>query len=388
MAMRKQLRRDGLRNARIGFMSIFVTASCGCEHDPRTGVAPPALRVDTATIMTAPVVVPTLDTPTPADRSAVWCATFQVAWNRLKAEVIRDNVRVQGAEEIANRLNEAPSIEKDLPDGSWYAAAGYVDDGVLDRIRRDLEQRFPGTSPPEVPKGSNSVVAFGHLEVVVPFSRAFFNGREPLVFKCGAGPEFRVQSFGIGSEHSNRYAELRSQVAVLYARMDDMDSRRGAVPRPVEFIIDPCATSAPSQIVLACVEPSASLAETVAHVEAAVRSGAEDRRLRPRFGSADGLAIPRIAFDMVHRFQELEGRDRLLLNAALEGRCIATAVQTVQFRLERNGAAIRSDAQLVSPALATDYSFDRPFLVYVKRRGSAQPYFAMWVSDADLLFKY
>jgi hypothetical protein len=31
------------------------------------------------------------------------------------------------------------------------------------------------------------------------------------------------------------------------------------------------------------------------------------------------------------------------------------------------------------------YVFDRPFLIYLKKRGATRPYFAMWVDNAELL---
>jgi hypothetical protein len=34
------------------------------------------------------VVVPTLDTALPAGKSAIWCSSFQVAWNRLRSESV------------------------------------------------------------------------------------------------------------------------------------------------------------------------------------------------------------------------------------------------------------------------------------------------------------
>src|SRR5437868_3423219 len=34
------------------------------------------------------VIVSTLDTPIPDGKSAIWCSSFQLAWNRLKAGVV------------------------------------------------------------------------------------------------------------------------------------------------------------------------------------------------------------------------------------------------------------------------------------------------------------
>lgn len=50
-------------------------------------------------------VVPTLDTPMPKGRNVVWCATLQMAWNRLGEDVLHQPPHVQGAETVVSRLN-------------------------------------------------------------------------------------------------------------------------------------------------------------------------------------------------------------------------------------------------------------------------------------------
>lgn len=50
-------------------------------------------------------VVGTLDCPMPEHKNVIWCSTFQMAWDKLKNDVIGEPVRVRDAEEIASRLN-------------------------------------------------------------------------------------------------------------------------------------------------------------------------------------------------------------------------------------------------------------------------------------------
>ena len=77
------------------------------------------------------VIVPTLDTPVPASKNVIWCSSFQLAWNHLKDDVVKAPVQVANAQVIAERLNRAPQSEADLPEGSYYATAGSVDDGIV-----------------------------------------------------------------------------------------------------------------------------------------------------------------------------------------------------------------------------------------------------------------
>ncbi|HZT82935.1 MAG TPA: hypothetical protein VFA26_22075 [Gemmataceae bacterium] len=55
------------------------------------GYHPPAATFDdTSDRLERTVVLPTLDSPIPEGKSAIWCVSFQLAWNRLKDEVARE----------------------------------------------------------------------------------------------------------------------------------------------------------------------------------------------------------------------------------------------------------------------------------------------------------
>ena len=63
----------------------------------------------------------------------------------------------------------------------------------------------------------------------------------------------------------------------------------------------------------------------------------------------------------------------------------------IRFRLDEAGASLRSFAYSYSSLedeeekLPREFIFDRPFLLYVHKRHSANPYFAMWVENTELL---
>ncbi len=94
-----------------------------------------------------------------------------------------------------------------------------------------------------------------------------------------------------------------------------------------------------------------------------------------------------MAWKVSHRFQELEGKDKRFLNPALQGLYVDTAIQTIQFRLDRNSADLASEARDVVKPGASYFHFDRPFLVCMKKRGGKHPFFVMWVENAELLEK-
>src|SRR5947207_596244 len=60
------------------------------------------------------IVVPTLDTPLLEGKSALWCSSFQLAWNRLKTDIAQGPIQLRNAEPVAGRLNRAEQSEADL----------------------------------------------------------------------------------------------------------------------------------------------------------------------------------------------------------------------------------------------------------------------------------
>ncbi len=87
---------------------VVVAATAVCLYYARTRRdtpldTPVSFRGD-STGLKQTVVVSTLDEPIPEGKNAVWCATFQMAWNRLAADVVREPIRIAGAEEVVKRL--------------------------------------------------------------------------------------------------------------------------------------------------------------------------------------------------------------------------------------------------------------------------------------------
>lgn len=349
------------------------------------------------------VVVPTLDTPMPPGKNVIWCSSFQVAWNHLKDDVTKAPVRLANAEEIADRLNRARQSEADLPEGSYYATAGFVSDGIVGTIEQEMASRFPSATKPTF-EGllPDAIVAYAYLNAGLKFTIPFFDSDEPLMFQDSTGAEVTVSSFGIRPEDHDAYRELRAQVEVLYSltggellesmfetieEYEEYVKSRGGVFVPPEFAIDPCKDSSPNQIVLARIEPKASLAETLVDLQEKigeyVSEGSFDRLI-----VSDVLLIPNTHWKIDHHFSELEGADKLLLNPGFEGYWIERARQAIDFKLDRSGAELISETKVMAEAMPQYFLFDRPFLIYMKERGAEHPFFVMWVDNAELLCKY
>ena len=88
-------------------------------------VSAPAAFVGSSTELERTVIVPTLEAAIPEGSNAIWCASFQLAWDRMKNDVVKAPIRlvqVQG-DAVAQALNNAEVDEKDLPADSASATA-------------------------------------------------------------------------------------------------------------------------------------------------------------------------------------------------------------------------------------------------------------------------
>ena len=350
----------------------------------RPGPLPPAERTfdGASTELRHTVVVPTLDTPFPKGKSAVWCASFPLAWERLKTELAQGPVRVKGAEAVAQRLNRAEVSADDLPAGGWYTAAGFTGDGIRERIAQEMAKQFPASDLPALPGTNNLALAYGYLQAEARFTEPYLNNPDPVSFRPSVGRTRPVHAFGIPIKGPGG-RRLREQVEILFVAHD---LERGSA---VAYALDLCKHSRPNQVVVARLERKQTLADTLADLEDKVNRfdaehPAKSREDEHAFHRNDTLLVPEMHWRIRHRFSELEGK--VLRNGGLRGLPLG-AIQDITFRLDGNGAAVASGASIEVKRVPRRCHFDRPFLVYLKKRGAQRPFFVLWVDNAELLHR-
>lgn len=344
------------------------------RHESYTPTEPPPARPSNE--FKATVMVPTLETPIPVDKSAIWCGAFQLAWNRLKTDVVKEPIKIRGVDPLCQALNGSPFSEADLTPDSFYAAAGRAKDGIVERIRKEMRERFPEVQPnlPEVP--ALSAAAYAYLAASLRFKHGYRQQPEGVPFRTGSGAMMKVQGFGVRPSDAHDYRDVYHQPRVLH---------HGKANPVDEVVVDLDPETQPHQILLAMMQRPATLAEALAWVDQKLAKGDSDV-----FMGGETLLVPEVAVGLLHRFAELEGPGRIFENKALQGDFVAVAQQSVQFRLDRGGAVLRAEAFIGVKSAAPmqqplQILFDRPFLLLMKKRGAAHPYFAVWVDNAELL---
>jgi len=348
----------------------------------RSGPTPMAFSGD-STKLSQTEIVATLDSPITPGKNVIWCASMQVAWKELQDNLLKEPVQLDEAVPVCDRLNVSPSVVKDLPEDGFYTAAGLADQGIIKKIQTDMAAKFPRAELPDFSQTvPDSVVVFGYLKARVPFTVPYFE-RKPLDFVDAAGNTSSVRAFGTGQpENSDRFKDQPEILFYYY----DKDSRY-LPPDPTEFALDLCRDSQPNQIVLACVNQESSLSSMLQTIERkTAQYGAEMPEEEKTFMLSDTIAVPEMSWRIAHHFADLE--DRSFKNGSLAGKAVGEVLQQIQFQLDRSGADLESEV-LVHAACGPPklLVFNKPFLLYMKRRDAAQPFFVMWVDNAELLNK-
>ncbi len=327
------------------------------------------------------VIVPTLDTPCPPGKNVIWCSSFQLAWNEIRDNVIGAPLQIVGAQALAHRLNNAPHRASDLESRSVYAAGGWIRDGIVERIEKEMAARFPSRELPDFNnfEDMGGILAYSYLTANVPFRHPFRQLDEGFTFTDSQRAETLVSGFGLWEAYLSRYERIREQVEILYVGWEDPNQPWGPMK---EYALDLCRHSKPYQIVVAVVEPKGSLAETYEHIQRGMEQFRNHRDYSHTrwFHGGDDLRVPEMFWRIDHRFTELVGK--MVANARMP---IVEAMQTIEFRLDRSGAMLESVAFMAIAAEPREFLFNRPFLIYMKKRDADRPFFMMWVDNAELL---
>jgi hypothetical protein len=193
----------------LGIVAIFFVM----QKNPGTEVVYPFSFDGSSDELQKTVIVPTLDTPIPEGKSAIWCASFQMSWNKLKTEVGQGPIKIKGAQEIADRLNQAEQSEDDLNAESSYSAAGLIKEGIIEKIQADMAQKFPDAAITQFRRDPDDVaIAYGYLKAEVKFKHAFLENEDPAAFMVEGEDPTRVRFFGVPRKAVEK--DLRDQVEV------------------------------------------------------------------------------------------------------------------------------------------------------------------------------
>ena len=356
------------------------------------------------------LVTPHMEEPILPGKNLIYCSTFQIAWNELQENLIKEEVRLSGAPRMAELLNKQVSTRNDLSEDCYLATAGGFTPEFVDRLHKALKDKFGEEAPPKlqasIPESLKPFLAYAYLYKNLQFPTEFESLPWPMGFRSGEETT-GVEAFGISGDGSGEQdAKLRKQVLVIDAPAspfdffdikdedEDDDSPEAKLLRQIfpkkdsagsrkqrDIILQLKCKSEDDEMIVALIEPEDSLIGTIQAVMERV-SNSEPSAMR----EGDRLKIPKLDFNVDHSFEELTNRP--LENEGWEDWFIGLALQWIRFRLTEKGALLKSEAKILKlTGLPLIYAFDKPFLIYLRQEGAKYPYFCMWVDNDELMLK-
>lgn len=320
------------------------------------------------------VMVPYLSAGIQKGQNLVYCSTFQLAWNELRNNIIKDDIKIDGNPEISDYLNSSHVSKGDLFEDCYVAKAGLKKDDIINTINKELRKKF-GISAVQLDSNTienpDDILAYAYLNKKISFKYLFEDLDNLLTFQTESGKK-SVESFGIRMYQNNAgYDKMITQVDIIDYQSDD------------DFIIKLHGENPEDEIILAKTDPEDTLQDTVQVVEKRIKSGSTCS-----IDANDKLWIPVINFNLNKHYDELENKG--IINSKFTGYYIKEALQNLRFRLNKGGAETESGAKLeltlgVTPRKEKNLIFDKPFLVYLKEKDKTYPYVAIWVDNAEIM---
>jgi len=328
-------------------------------------------------------IVPTLLDEVSND--TVWCATFQLVWNDMQNEVIKQPIVFDPQLEIVENLNEQSFTEDDISDEYYYKIYGLKTLKLKEEIENGIKEKFNQTSDildmvnwsdaPEDDDGYSN-----DLKNYIFYAMLYREFNFDKVFTVLDNDEFKgsektysdIEYFGIDETTDSM---VYNQVDVLYYNSED------------DFAVI-LNTKEGDQVLLTKGENG----DTFKEIYDNVRKQELKYKGLDHFTSLDTLKVPKIQFDLLKEFTELE--DKMFKDKDKNEYMIGQAFQTIKFELNEKGGKIKSEAAIVSKEMAArpvsepeerNFNCDGTFTMFlIDGENDDKPYFAVTIDNISL----
>ena len=182
------------------------------------------------------------------DKNLIYCATINLVWNKL-SEFMKGQITLDKPNTLVNFLNQKTFTSNNIDDACYLVYTDFVKNDIIDKIKKDLLQKFNETSKIDFSSLKPSdILAYAFLIKTLEFEKKF----EELPNRNFSNTS--VKAFGIKKVSNDTDKQLRSQVQIYSYNSED------------DFIIS-LKTKSQDILVLAKVPPLKSLEATLYNVE-------------------------------------------------------------------------------------------------------------------------
>lgn len=295
---------------------------------------------------------------------------FQLIWNDFSDKFIKGKVNfIGGNPKIVDYFNERRLDESMISEKDLYKTMGKQTFSTKKRIEKELKRKFNEKSNlleslEWFKKTDRIYVLYAMFKKDIFFSKSF----EELNSASFNKSENKYKYFGVIS-NTNKYSKF---VAPLYYKNENDYAVKLATKSGDEIILLTSESQA----------PVLKIWDELFNETVGLSKGLP-------FDDEAELIIPKINFKKSINYNELLGKKIQGSNFI-----IGTALEDIDFSLDKDGAKIKNEAIMSVAKMAfrpdkfkKKYNFNKPFVLFIRAKDANVPYFALKIKDTLYLEK-
>ncbi len=299
--------------------------------------------------------------------NTAWCGTFNLIWNDLKNDLVKQDIVFTPQIRLVENLNKETFDTSNISEDSYYKIYGVPSYELKDKIKRDIKLKFNETSDildsfDFENSSDENYFLYSMLKKDFEFPKVFTR------LKSDKFCEYKnVKYFGI--DNSTKSAVM-DQVKVLYYNSS------------TNFAIK-LITKSNDEVIISRGNEEDNFYDVYKKIDENSQKYTGNKNVT----KGEKVKIPDIDLNVIAELKEIEQKPFLFA----DGRqyVIGKALQTIKFSLDEKGGKIKSEAGMIVNKAAIvedikekrDFLVDDTFFIFLKEKEKALPYFAAKISD-------
>lgn len=320
-------------------------------------------------------IVPTMEDTITTDSS--WCGTFQLVWNDMKNEVVKQDIVFSPQLEMVKNLNKEEFNETMISEDYYYKKYGLKTLELKEEIENGIKEKFNQTSDvldsidwsEEALNNPNSDMR-RYIFYAMLYRKFEFLEKFDKLDNGEFGNKYdNVEYFGIDGSTKN---SVGNQIKVLYYNSQE------------DFAI--LINTKSDDEVIFCKNPKG---RNFNEIYENMNKKADKYTGSKEFENIDEFKAPKLVLNEKKEYEELENKTFETEDGTGE---ILKAIQTIEFSLDENGGEIKSEAIMDITGNATsigDIKEEKPryfyvndtFAIFLREKGRELPYYAGRIED-------
>ncbi len=316
-------------------------------------------------------VVPTMNDEVKSD--SAWCATFQLVWNDMKNEVVKQDIVFSPQLAMAENLNKEDFTENMISDEYYFKIYGLKTKALKEKIEAGIKEKFNQTSDilgdfdwsdDELDDPNNH--DYDRYFFYTMLYREFeYKTKFKELNEGNFGKYKNIKYFGIDDDSNEK---VRDNLGVLFYNSRD------------DFAIK-LKTKSDDEVIF-YKNPKGSTFNEMYENMMKEKKNYKDGTY---FGESDKFKAPYIDFNVKKEYDELA--NKAFKTADGKDSYIAKAIQTINFSLDEKGGKVKSEAAIDWKSMSAvadeerEFYLDDTFVIFLKEKSKDKPYFAARIDD-------